>query len=209
MFKKIFIGEYDKSVAVSYLGVAFAIIGMYYLFSQKFKFAMICLVGSGICDLFDGLVARRIKNRTADGRLFGIQLDSLADVVGFLAFPIVFGYNLGLNEWYHVLGYSLLVIAGIQRLCYFNVVVINKTDSSPVKHYTGLPVTSTSITFPLLWLLSHHISVSLYHTLFIVLIYATAFLFVLRIKIPKFKGMAYPLLALTATIFTIIAVFFR
>lgn len=201
-----FIGKFNKSIAISYLGVVFAVIGMYYSFLHNFKFATICLVAAGVCDLFDGLVARSTKNRTKDDELFGIQLDSLADVVNFVVFPVVFGYNLGLKDWYHIVGYGLLAIAGIQRLCHFNVVVINKKDSGPVKFYTGLPVTSTSIIFPILWLISNCISSNLYHILYTVLVYLIAFFFVLNIKIPKLKGIAYPIFAVLAAAFIIIMV---
>lgn len=201
-----FIGKFNKSIAISYLGVVFGITGMYFSFQGNFKAASICLMAAGICDLFDGLVARSIKNRTKDDQLFGIQLDSLADIVNFVAFPIVFGYNLGLREWYHVLGFSLLAIAGIQRLCHFNVIVINKKDSGPVKYFNGLPVTSTSVTFPLIWLLSNFISCGAYHIIYICLIYLTAFLFILNIKIPKIKGLAYPIFTVLGIALAIIMV---
>lgn len=201
-----FIGKFNKSIAISYLGVVFAVVGMYFAFSENFKLSAICLMAAGVCDLFDGLVARSMKNRTKDDELFGIQLDSLADTVNFVVLPIVIGYNLGLREWYHIIGFSLLAIAGIQRLCHFNVVVINKKDSGPVKFFSGLPVTSTSITFPLIYLISKLISPGTYHIVYIVLVYLTAFFFVLNIKIPKLKGIAYPIMAILALAFTILLV---
>ena len=78
--------------------------------------------------MFDGKFARMCK-RTKDEELFGIQLDSLADTIDFVAFPVVFGLALGFNEWYHVLAYVLIAMCGIQRLCHFNVLdaVMDKT----------------------------------------------------------------------------------
>lgn len=192
-----FIGKYNKSIIVTYLGVIFAVVGMYFAFKLEAKYAMICLVLAGVCDLFDGKIARMCK-RDKDEVSFGIQLDSLADTVDFVAFPIVFGLSLGLNEWYHVLGYVMLAMGGIQRLAHFNVLVENKKDPGPVKFYSGLPVTSTSITFPLIWLLSNWTGMETYHIIYILLIYLTSVLFVLNIKIPKFKGIAYPILAVVA-----------
>lgn len=201
-----FIGRYNKSLIITYIGVAFAILGMYFAFSLEQKYSMICLILAGICDLFDGKVARMCK-RTKDDILFGIQLDSLADIINFVAFPIVFGYALGLNEWYHVLGYVLLAMAGIQRLSHFNVLVSSKKDDVPVKFYNGLPVTSTSVTFPFIWLLSNWMTSSVYHIIYIILVYLTAFLFVANIKVPKLKGKAYPILAITAIVFILIFIF--
>ena len=176
-----FIGKYNRSLIVTYLGVAFAVVGMYFAFQLKTKYSMICLVLAGICDLFDGKIARMCKRDK--------------DEISF-----------GLNEWYHVLGYILLAMAGIQRLAHFNVLVGNKKDDSPVKAYSGLPVTSTSITFPFIYLLSKAVSLNTYHIIYIGLVYLTAFLFVFNIKIPKFKGIAYPILAVVGVI-GIIALF--
>lgn len=200
-----FIGKYNKSLIVTYIGVVFAIIGMYFAFASEAKYSMICLVLAGICDLFDGKIARMCK-RTKDEISFGIQLDSLADTIDFVAFPVVFGLSLGLNSWYHIVGYILLAMAGVQRLAHFNVLVGSKEGDAPVKFYSGLPVTSTSVTFPLIWLLSGLMGTGVYHIVYICLVYLTAFLFVANIKIPKFKGIAYPILAVVA-IAGIIALF--
>lgn len=200
-----FIGKYNKSLIVTYMGVAFAIVGMYFAFAAEAKYSMICLVLAGVCDLFDGKIARMCK-RTKDEISFGIQLDSLADTINFVAFPVVFGFSLGLNEWYHIVGYILLAMAGVQRLSHFNVLVGSKEGDAPVKFYSGLPVTSTSVTFPFLWLLSNWIGTGTYSVAYIILVYLTAFLFVLNIKIPKLKGIAYPIVGVIALV-GIIALF--
>lgn len=194
-----FIGKYNRSLIVTYLGVAFAILGMHAALLHVEKFAMVCLLLSGVCDLFDGKIARMCK-RDKDAIAFGIQLDSLADIVSFVVFPIVFGLSLGLNEWYHVLGYALFAMAGIERLAYFNVLVGKKEDDKPVSFYSGLPVTSTSIIFPFLFLLRKLTGPFLYKAIYIVLIYLVALLFVANIKVPKFKGIAYPILAILAAV---------
>ncbi|MBR1386142.1 MAG: CDP-alcohol phosphatidyltransferase family protein [Bacilli bacterium] len=194
-----FIGKYNKSLIISYLGVTFAVVGMYFLATKCFKSAIICLIIAGVCDMFDGKIARMCK-RDKDEEMFGIQLDSLADTIDFVAFPIVLGLSLGFNEWYNVVSYVLLAMAGIQRLCHFNVLVINKKDKGPVKFYSGLPVTSTAITYPLFWLISNYITTGAYHIIYTVLTYLTAFLFVLNIKIPKLRGVAYPITAVVAVV---------
>lgn len=193
------IGKYNKSLILSYLGVIFAVVGMYLATVKEFKFAVIALILSGVCDMFDGKVARMCK-RTKDEELFGIQLDSLADTIDFVAFPIVFGLALGFNHWYNIISYVLLAMCGIQRLCHFNVLVMNKNDKGPVKFYSGLPVTSTSITYPLFWLISQAKCVTndIYLIMYTALTFATALLFVLNIKVPKPRGVAYPIIAVIA-----------
>ena len=115
-----FIGKYNKSLIITYVGVAFALVGMNLALSNNLKLCMICMVIAGICDLFDGKVARMCK-RTEEEKLFGIQIDSLADMVGFDVFPVIIGYSMGLNAWYNIIGYVLLVLAGITRLGFFNI----------------------------------------------------------------------------------------
>ena len=138
------IGKYNKSLIISYVGVIAAVLGMYFLAHDgDLKLTMICYLVAGVCDMLDGMVARMMK-RDKDEELFGIQLDSLADTIDFVVFPIFVGLVLGYSAWYQVIGYILLAMAGVQRLCHFNVLVINKNDKGPVKFYSGLPVTSTS-----------------------------------------------------------------
>ena len=183
------IGKYNKSLIISYLGVFFAVLGMYFLaHGNDMKATMTCFLLAGVCDMLDG-----------------IQLDSLADTIDFVVFPIFVGLTLGYSEWYQVVGYILLAMAGVQRLCHFNVLVINKKDKGPVKYYSGLPVTSTSITFPIAYLISIialkiNSSCNIFETLFTVLTFASAILFVLNIKVPKPRGKAYPIMGALAVL---------
>ena len=82
--KKLFLGCYNKSVILTYLGVSISLLGMINI--EHRGISVICLVTAGICDLFDGVVARKSK-RTDTERAFGVQIDSLADMISFIAFP--------------------------------------------------------------------------------------------------------------------------
>lgn len=196
------IGKYNKSLIISYVGVISAVLGMYFLaHDSDLKLTMICYLIAGVCDMLDGMVARMMK-RDKDEELFGIQLDSLADTVDFVVFPIFVGLALGFSEWYQVIAYVLLAMAGIQRLCHFNVLVINKNDKGPVKFYSGLPVTSTSITFPIIYLIYKlfNFDWNVFEIMFTVLTFASAILFVLNIKVPKPRGKAYPIMGALALV---------
>jgi len=197
------IGKYNKSLIISYLGVISAVLGMYFLaHCGDLKLTMICYLIAGVCDMLDGMVARMMK-RDKDEEMFGIQLDSLADTIDFVVFPIFVGLTLGYSEWYQVIGYILIAMAGVQRLCHFNVLVINKKDKGPVKFYSGLPVTSTSITFPIVYLISKILfninnDINIFELLFTIVTFASAILFVLNIKVPKPRGKAYPIMGALA-----------
>ena len=192
-----FIGKYNKSLIITYIGVAFALIGMNFSLQGNIRYSMICLVIAGVCDLFDGKVARMCK-RTEEEKLFGIEIDSLADMVGFVVFPCIIGYSLGLNEWYNILGYILLVLAGITRLGFFNISVSSTNTNEPVSSYKGLPVTSTSIIFPLVWVVCEFLLKINFSIVFPYMTYIIALLFILNFSIPKFKGKAYVVLAIVA-----------
>ena len=67
------IGKYNKSLIISYLGVFFAVLGMYFLIHNfDLKLAMVCYLLAGVCDMLDGMVARMMK-RDKDEELFGIK----------------------------------------------------------------------------------------------------------------------------------------
>lgn len=145
------IGFYSYTVVLTYLGLASAAMGMILTIQGFTKYALFCLAFSGLCDMFDGKVARMKKNRTEDEKRFGIQIDSLCDVVCFGAFPMTLCYSIGMRG---PAGISILVfylIAGVIRLAFFNVMEERRQDETDEarKYYQGLPITSIAIILPL------------------------------------------------------------
>ena len=115
--------------------------------------AVICLMFSGFCDMFDGIVARTKKDRTDEEKRFGIQLDSLSDIVCFGVLPFVIGVCIGAREWWQIAIMALFALAGLIRLAYFNVTeeTRQKQTNEKRKHYLGVPITSSALTVPLLF----------------------------------------------------------
>lgn len=145
------IGFYSYTVVLTYLGLASSAIGMFLTFQGFAKYALFCLAFSGLCDMFDGKVARMKKDRTEDEKRFGIQIDSLCDVVCFGAFPMILCYSIGMRG---PAGLSILVfymIAGVIRLAFFNVMEEKRQEETDEarKYYQGLPITSIAIILPL------------------------------------------------------------
>ena len=145
------IGFYSYTVVLTYLGLASSAMGMILTFQGFAKYALFCLAFSGLCDMFDGKVARLKKDRTEDEKRFGIQIDSLCDVVCFGAFPMILCYSIGMRG---PAGISILVfylIAGVIRLAFFNVMEEKRQDETDEarKYYQGLPITSIAIILPL------------------------------------------------------------
>ena len=151
MLRKIrFIGFYDYTVVLTYISLFASVLGMTRAIHGDYKVAIFCLAISGICDAFDGRVARSKKNRTDDEKAFGIQLDSLCDVVCFGVFPALICYLLGVRG---VLGIALVMfycLCAVIRLGFFNVLEGKRqeTESGATKGYRGLPVTSIAFILP-------------------------------------------------------------
>lgn len=192
-----FIGKFNRTVVVTYLSIVAFLVGAYYsIFEGNIAAGVICLVISGICDTFDGKIARMVKNRTEEDVQFGIQIDSLADVIAFTISPLMifYGYILWNNVDIHpvltILASTALIVCGITRLAYFNVV----TAAGPIKYYRGLPVTLTSVIFPLLYLLDNCLSHTAFAYTYLVTIFVVSFLFVLNFRIKKQSGLWYYIL---------------
>ncbi len=152
------IGFYSYTVILTYMSLASAIIGIFFACGMCGNtphpaYAIVCLMISGLCDMFDGKVARTKKNRTEDEKKFGIQIDSLCDAICFGVLPAVIGYSVGLNTPIDLPVLIIFPLCAVIRLAYFNVTEESrqkKTDETR-KVYEGLPVTSVALIFPLIY----------------------------------------------------------
>ncbi len=184
-----FIGVYDYTVWLTYLSLASAMVGLIQTGRGNLKFAVFCLMFSGFCDMFDGMVARTKKDRTQDEKNFGIQIDSLVDVIAFGVLPAAVFYACGVQS---VAGIAILVFyvtCGVSRLGFFNVLETkrqaNPEESACLKSYRGMPITTSAMITPLVcavsWILPAQIRPWLYHIAPALM----GFLFILDVEIPK------------------------
>ena len=184
------IGFYNYTVILTYMSLCSAVVGITQTFEGRERIAILCLLISGICDLFDGKVARHKKDRTDQEKLFGIQIDSLCDLVAFGVLPACIGYKMGFNYGLGLVSAVLIVLCGLIRLGYFNVMEEErqKTTAENRKEYQGLPITTSSIILPLLFLGKHNIPNGAYPYVFQSFMIILAILFVLDIKVKKFSA---------------------
>ena len=74
---KKFVGFWHYGVILTYMSVVSAIIGICLsVVGYPFYGGVICLWISGLCDAFDGAVAKTRKNRTQEDKMFGERIDS-------------------------------------------------------------------------------------------------------------------------------------
>lgn len=183
-----FIGFYNYTVILTYLSLICGMLGIRCAYLGNFDAAIFCLAMAGICDLFDGPVARTKKNRSARQKGFGIQLDSLCDIVCFGVFPAIFVYLSGMNGTLGMILCLFYVLCALIRLAFFNVLESERqqTEGGCAKAYRGLPVTTISIVLPIFYVIARFfltptVTLPCYH----ILTFTTAFLFISDFRVPK------------------------
>ncbi len=182
-----FIGVYDYTVIVTYLSLVSGIVGMTFAFSGNLLATILCIVASGVCDMFDGVIARTKKNRTQDEKGFGIQIDSLCDIICFGVSPAIFLYFSGVNSIYGISIIVFYVLCGVIRLAFFNVLETNRQqhEGGCAKSYRGLPVTSAAIIYPLTYLICHFLSCDISLIVYHVVPVMMGLLFIIDFRFPK------------------------
>ena len=87
------IGVYDYTVIATYLSLLLGLAGIYSAAQNAPLAAMLYLMLTGLLDAFDGRIARTKANRTDAEKRFGIQIDSLNDLVCFGVLPAAIGWS--------------------------------------------------------------------------------------------------------------------
>lgn len=181
------IGFYDYTVILTYISLLSSVFGITQAFDGRFRTAIVCLAISGLCDMFDGKIARTKKDRTDDEKLFGVQIDSLCDVICFGVFPAVICYVLGVRGVIGGIAIGYYSVCSVIRLGFFNVLETNRQlkEDGANKYYHGLPITSITIIMPFVFLLSFVISPDAFRWVLLAMLLVVGTLFILNFKLMK------------------------
>lgn len=185
------IGYYNYTVILTYMSLVSSVLGMFFAMGISGdvhpEYAIVCLMVSGLCDMFDGKVARTKKNRTESEKQFGIQIDSLCDVICFGVLPSIIGYSVGMNSWCDVPVLLMFPLCAVIRLAYFNVAEEErqKQTSDVRKVYEGLPVTSVALILPLIYSFHRDIGSEWFPTVYGGALFIIAIAFITRFKVKK------------------------
>ena len=201
------IGFYNYTVLLTYMSLVSASLGIMFALNDgghPFIGTFFLLI-SGLCDAFDGKVARTKKNRTAFEKEYGIQIDSLSDLVAFGVLPACIGVAMIRKSEYFdklfemstawqvillkTICYAVLVLyvlAALIRLAYYNVTEQERQqkEEGDRKHFVGLPVTMSSLIFPSI-MLFHYILPADVTPIYIAAVLITGLLFISRFRTPK------------------------
>lgn len=185
------VGIYNYTVLMTYFGVVSAVVGIGLAMYGRTSMAIVCLMISGFCDLFDGSIAKTRK-RNEQEKKFGIQIDSLADMVCFGVLPAAIGFSIGLTKWYEATVLVLFVLAALIRLAYYNVTEdeLQFNEKTSRQYYDGLPVTTVALLIPLIYTL-RPVMKSGFLLLYVICLLMTAVAFLTKFKVRKLgmKGM--------------------
>ena len=205
MKNKYIIGYYNLANLVTLVGLACAVLACFMVSRGQYVFAMLSYGIAALCDALDGRIARATASMTKRERFYGVQLDSLCDVISFGAVPCFMAYMLGYNGVIDILIFMLFVACGVTRLANFNTeAAVDTTDMKP-KFFTGMPIPFSQIIFPLLMIV-HVLVGSPVFWLFRIVYLLVGLAFVLRFRMPKPGGKvqlaisAYELVCLIALI---------
>ena len=182
---KLFVGFWNRSVILTYLELLAAVLGIALSADGRVWSAVALLLFCGLCDAFDGKIARATP-RSEDARVFGIQIDSLCDLVSFGVLPGAIAHAFGVTGW-GLLSPMLYGLCAVIRLGYFNVTEQKRQQETQENRrcFEGLPVTWSSVLVPLICLLSRCMSAESFRWVIGASLLVIALLFIARIRVKK------------------------
>ncbi|HIG40014.1 MAG: CDP-alcohol phosphatidyltransferase family protein [bacterium] len=186
----------------SLAGLACTVLAIYYTVLGVYSAAMIGMIWAVAFDWADGLIARKMKGRTGDHRVFGGQLDVLIDIVSYGVTPAILLLSYGAFDPVFLPGAFLMLAAAAMRLSYFS--TFGLADGSK---YTGLALDNNSIFLVFIFLFEGYFS----HGIFSVILYVSSLVLVAlnvsKIKTPKLSGNPINVLILAAYTLGITAIY--
>jgi len=177
-------GVYILPNLITTASVFAAVYSLFASFRGDFVIAAVAIMAANVFDALDGRIARV----THTASRFGIEYDSLADLVAFGVAPAVLMFRWGLDPWgtWGWLAASLYVTCGALRLARFNV----QFDNAEKRHFIGLPIPGAAEVIASTVLLHQYLGgQALTHRSFVVLllVYVLAGLMVSNVRYWSFK----------------------
>ncbi len=205
------IGIYDYTALFTFFGTICGILSIYFTLTGNIAYGVLLLLISGFFDSMDGFVARSKKKRSEFEKNYGVQLDSLSDVICFGVAPTMLAFQISSgNVLLQVLSF-IYMFAAISRLAWFNVdeMMRRTKESGARQYYTGLPVTPASLIFPTIFML-REVFKNIFPYFYIGVLLVVSFFQLSKLQIPhlKWKGQLvctiYGIIVLILLILTIL-----
>lgn len=179
-------GIFVVPATITSLGLLAGFYSMISSVDAHFELAAVMVAVAFICDGLDGRVARLSRSSSQ----FGIELDSLSDVVAFGAAPATLAYAWALRPLgaFAVVVSGLYVVGAALRLARFNV----QSGSVDKRRFVGLPVPGAGAMIAGIVLAYSYFELNSPRTLTATMAPVTlalAGLMVSRVPYPSFKGL--------------------
>jgi CDP-diacylglycerol---serine O-phosphatidyltransferase len=149
-------------------------------FNGDFERASYAILLAGIFDLLDGRVARITRSQSH----FGVEYDSIADVVSFGVAPALLSYIWVLKPFKGVgfAGAFFFAACGALRLARFNTI----SEEQPKSYFFGLPIPAAANAVAAAVLASHDQQV-VYPVLMLIIVFGLGLLMVSNVRYRSFK----------------------
>lgn len=150
-------------------------------FNHDFERAAYAIILAGIFDVLDGSVARLTRSTSN----FGLEYDSIVDVVSFGIAPAVLAYIWALQSFGR-LGWAAAFIfaaCGALRLARFNTIV----EATPKSYFVGLPIPAAANLIAAIVLAYHHHGWDYPDAIMLVLVFVLGLLMVSTVRYHSFK----------------------
>ena len=160
---------------------------------EKIKNALWLILGAFVFDALDGRIARLIGKESP----FGLQFDSLADIISFGAAPAFLMQRVILHD-FETLGLvvaSVYLLCGALRLARYNCLSV-MPDSGNSREFLGFPIPASaamvaSLTMFLVWLDAENLPTSSWRWVLLVVLVFLSVMMVSEVKYPSFKKLDF------------------
>ena len=178
---KKFIGFYRKCDLLTMTGTLSAFIGILFVLNNHYTVSVLFLLISGLCDAFDGKLARMSKYSNSQS-VYGVELDSLSDVICFGVFPAVITASISNSLIVYIIC-SFYMLCGVIRLAYFNMLSITKEGKKNT--FVGLPITTVAVVYPIIMLIVRLINFELLKIVMPLVLLVLGICFISKFEMPK------------------------
>lgn len=155
--------------------------------NRNFTHSSLVIFIACLFDILDGRVARMTNSSSR----FGVEYDSLSDLVSFGVAPAILAQTWSLHIFgrFGLLAAFLYVACGALRLARFNI----QAENLQKKHFVGLPIPASAVMLASTVLLCSYLGYTeeFPHISFPLLLYLLAFLMVSNVRYYGFKDLSF------------------
>lgn len=167
----------------SLLGLLSALFAIYFAIVGNFSASIIGILWAVLFDWYDGIIARKMKGRTKEQGEFGVQLDSMIDIVSFGIMPAILLLSYGDYSFWFMPGAFVIVATAAIRLSYFNMYGLIDDHT-----YKGLALDNNVLILAFVFLFESFFAQSTFSILLYTILMILAAFNLSSIPTPKFGG---------------------